>query len=84
VAPLTDEEIGQVGSLPWDGVIGPKVTTFSGTEFLDSEKFLHVDYVKNALEGRFTPRLTTQVSSEEYKLRMQANAKCFIIITIYF
>lgn len=77
VAPLTDEEIGQVGSLPWDGVVGPKVSTFNGMDFLDCEKFLHVDYVKNALEGRFTPRLTTQVSSEEYKLRMQALAKSY-------
>ena len=77
VAPLTDEEIGQVGLLPWDGVVGPKVSTFGGVEFLDCEKFLHVDYVRNALEGRFTLRLTTQVSSEEYRLRMQAIAKCY-------
>ncbi len=77
VAPLTDEEIGQIGALPWDGVVGPKVSTFGGTEFLDCEKFLHVDYVKNALEGRFTPRLTAQVSSGEYKLRMQAMAKSY-------
>lgn len=77
VAPLSDEEIGQVGALPWDGVVGPKVSTFSGVEFLDCEKFLHVDYVKNALEGRFTPRLTTQVSSTEYQLRMEAISKCY-------
>lgn len=77
VAPLTDEEIGQVGALPWDGVVGPRISTFGGVEFLDCEKFLHVDYVKNALEGRFTPRLTTQVSSEEYQLRMEAIAKCY-------
>lgn len=80
VAPLTDEEIGQVGGLPWDGVVGPKISTFGGVEFLDCEKFLHVDYVKNALEGRFTPRLTTQVSSEEYHLRMQAIAQCYSIV----
>ncbi|MDF0674568.1 MAG: hypothetical protein P0120_09590 [Nitrospira sp.] len=80
VAPLTDEEIGQVGALPWDGVVGPKISTFGGVEFLDCEKFLHVDYVKNALEGRFTPRLTTQVSSEEYRLRMQAIARCYSIV----
>ena len=80
VAPLTDEEIGQVGSLPWDGVVGPKMSTFGGVEFLDCEKFIHVDYVKNALEGRFTPRLTTQVSSEEYKLRMQAIATCYSVV----
>ncbi len=80
VAPLTDEEIGQVGGLPWDGVVGPKISTFGGVEFLDCEKFLHVDYVKNALEGRFTPRLTTQVSSEEYRLRMQAIARSYVIV----
>ncbi len=77
VAPLTDEEIGQIGALPWDGVTGPKVSMFGGVEFLDCEKFLHVDYVKHALEGRFTPRLTTLVSSEEYMLRMRAIAKCY-------
>ena len=82
VAPLTDEEIGQVGALPWDGVVGPKISTFGGVEFLDCEKFLHVDYVKNALEGRFTPRLTTQVSSEEYQLRMEAIAKCYSIVGV--
>ena len=26
VSPLTDEEIGQAGTLPWDGVPGPKLT----------------------------------------------------------
>ena len=77
VAPLTDEEIGQVGGLPWDGVAGPRIATFNGVEFLDCEKFLHVDYVINAVEGRFTPRLTAQVSSEEYRLRMQAIAQVY-------
>lgn len=80
VAPLTDEEIGQSGSLPWDGVVGPKVSTFGGIEFLDCEKFLHVDYVRNAVEGRFSPRLTTQVSSDEYRKRMQAIARIYEIL----
>jgi len=80
VAPLTDEEIGQVGSLPWDGVVGPKVSIFSGAEFLDCEKFLHVDYVRNALDGRFSPRLTTQISSDEYRMRMQSIARVYDIV----
>ena len=80
VAPLTDEEIGQIGALPWDGVSGPKVSNFGGAAFLDCEKFLHVDYVRNALEGRFSPRLTTQVSSEEYKRRMQSIARVYELI----
>ena len=80
VAPLTDEEIGQVGSLPWDGVIGPKVSNFGGVDFLDCEKFLHVDYVTNAMEGRFSVRLTSQVSSDEFKNRMQAIARTYEIL----
>lgn len=80
VSPLTDEEIGQIGALPWDGVVGPKISMFGGTEFLDCEKFIHVDYVLNALEGRFTPRLTTQVSSAEYKSRMTVMAKVYAVL----
>lgn len=33
---------------------------------------MHVDYVRNALDGRFTPRLTNHVSSDEYRNRMLA------------
>lgn len=80
VAPLTDEEIGQEGSLPWDGLAGPKLSTFGGREFLDCEKFLHVDYVRNALEGRFTPRLMAQISASEYKQRMFAINRCYSAI----
>ena len=80
IAPLTDEEIGQIGSLPWDGVNGPKVSSFGGVDFLDCEKFLHVDYVTNALEGRFSVRLTSQVSSDEFKKRMQAIARTYEIL----
>jgi len=80
VAPMTDEEIGQVGLLPWDGVVGPKISNFGGTDFLDCEKFIHVDYVTNALEGRFSPRLTTQVSSEEFRSRMLAMARIYDVL----
>lgn len=82
VAPLTDEEIGQIGALPWDGVVGPKISTFNGKEFVDCEKFLHVDYVKNAMENRFSPRLTAQVSSGEFKNRMQAIARVYDILGV--
>ena len=30
VAPLTDQEIGQIGSLPWDGVSGPQIVQRDG------------------------------------------------------
>ena len=56
VAPLTDEEIGQrPGSIPWDGVPGPQVgTDANGATVADFASFAHVDYVENALRGRFS------------------------------
>src|SRR5205807_9517933 len=46
VAPLTDEEIGQVGSLPWDGNPGPKVVSINNQLFAECASFMHVDYVQ--------------------------------------
>ncbi len=80
VAPLTDEEIGQSGSLPWDGVAGPTVRTIGGQEFAECESFLHVDYVQQALDGRFSLRLTARVSSEEYERRMRAMGLVYSVI----
>ncbi len=80
VAPLTDEEIGQAGSLPWDGVRGPAMTTINGQQFVECESFLHVDYVREALDGRFTLRLTGRVSSEEYARRVQAMGIAYEIV----
>jgi hypothetical protein len=79
VAPLTDEEIGQIGTLPWDGNPGPKVVTSNGQQFARCESFLHVDYVQAALEGRFTSRLTGRVTSEEYKRRVLAMAFTYVV-----
>ena len=80
VAPLTDEEIGQTGLLPWDGVMGPNIVTMNGASFAECADFLHVDYVRQALEGRFSLRLTTRVSSDEYALRMMAIARVYSIL----
>lgn len=70
VAPLTDEEIGQVGSLPWDGNPGPKVITINNQQFVDVASFFHVDYVKTALDNRFTLRLLSRITAEEYQRRV--------------
>jgi hypothetical protein len=80
VAPLTDEEIGQIGSLPWDGNPGPKVVTIDGQDFVESASFLHVDYIQTALEGRFTSRLTARVSTEEYERRVLAMAFVYRVV----
>jgi hypothetical protein len=74
VAPLTDEEIGQSGKTPWDGIPGPKVISVNGIQFIECEGFLHADYVRSALENRFTARLTGQIGTDEYQNRILAAA----------
>ncbi|HLM57949.1 MAG TPA: hypothetical protein VK422_17725 [Pyrinomonadaceae bacterium] len=75
VSPLTDEEIGQVGSLPWDGVPGPRVVTINGERFADYPSFAHTDYVQNALDNKFSIRVTSHIDLEEYQSRSLAMAQ---------
>jgi hypothetical protein len=70
VAPLTDEEIGQIGSLPWDGVTGPKIIQVDGKDVVEIASFLHVDYVTNAVENRFSTRLLSRITIDEYRRRI--------------
>lgn len=71
-SPLTDEEIGRTGSLPWDGVPGPRDVTAGGVKFAEYASFAHVDYVLNALAGRFSLRVTAHITPEEYQRRVLA------------
>ena len=79
--PLTDEEMGQFGPLPWDGVNGPRIINFDGIEHAEFANFYHVDYVQNALNGKFTMRLTGAVDSKEYENRVLAMAAVHGAIT---
>jgi hypothetical protein len=81
VAPLTDEEIGQIGSLPWDGVPGPRVVHDGGQDFVEMASFLHVDYVTNAVENRFSNRLTSRIGAEEYQRRVLAAARVHWVLS---
>lgn len=74
VAPLTDEEVGQTGQTPWDGILGPQVVTVNNQQFIECQGFLHADYVRSALENRFSARLTAQTTAEEYANRVLAAA----------
>jgi hypothetical protein len=80
VSPLTDEEIGQIGNLPWDGVPGPQVVLQNGEEFAEFASFQHVDYVQNALSGKFTLRQTARVDAPEYERRVLALALCYLAL----
>jgi len=72
VIPLTDEEIGEIGGVPWDGVPGPQVIVDAGQTFAEYNSFVHADYVRNALADRFTMRLTSKVDFREYTDRIMA------------
>jgi hypothetical protein len=76
VAPLTDEEIGSTGQLPWDGVTGPRVAP--GTQDkVDYADFEHVDFVRNSLSGKFSLALTSLINTERYLARVLAMARAY-------
>jgi hypothetical protein len=77
VAPLTDEEIGQQGQLPWDGEVGPKLVTVGGKRYAEFPSFNHSDYVQNALNKKFTLRLTSHIQAQEYQDRVLAMALAY-------
>ena len=72
VSPMTDEEIGQNGNLPWDGVVGPKVMNTQDKDQIEYVDFDYVDYVGNMLENKFTLKLTSQVDISKYESRIMA------------
>jgi hypothetical protein len=80
VAPLTDQEIGQIGDMPWDGVPGPKVVVVNGQEFADYASFRHVDLVRNAVAGKLTLRLTARIDAREYENRVFAAALAYLAL----
>jgi hypothetical protein len=80
VAPLTDEEIGQSGDLPWDGIAGPRVVVENGKRFVELTDFLHADYVRQAVENRFSTRLTSRVSVTEYQSRILALSRVYAAV----
>lgn len=74
-APLVDDEIGQVSGVSWDGIAGPLVVDVGGILFLEGADFLHADYVEEALNGRWSIRITASVTTAEYTGRTRAMAR---------
>jgi hypothetical protein len=82
--PFTDEEIGMVpvaqgplkGKLaPWDGVRGPRRTTFGGKPVIEYDNELRVDYID--LLGTMTAALTSRIDLQEYQARTLAMAAVY-------
>jgi len=79
IAPLTDDEIGQSGTLPWDGIPGPKEVAINGQHFIEFASFLNADYVRQAVDNRFSVRLMSRISVEEYQWRMIAACRIYSV-----
>ncbi len=79
VAPLTDEEIGQAGSLPWDGITGPRVVSHNGERHVEIASFLNADYVRQVMQNRLSIRLTAQISAEDYQDRILAVSRAYSV-----
>ncbi|HEX8510623.1 MAG TPA: hypothetical protein VF635_14145, partial [Propionibacteriaceae bacterium] len=77
VIPLTDEEIGVLGDLPWDGVTGPTVVEIGNARVAEYPSLAHADYVLNALANRFTLAHTAAVDDVEYKSRVLAMIRVY-------
>lgn len=80
VSPLTDQEIGQIGGLPWDGVVGPKVVTVGTQEFAEYPNSRRIDYVLNAIQKLFTLRLTGRITAREYQQRVLAVSWAYLAL----
>lgn len=79
VSPLDQAEIGSVGDRPWDGVPGPRlVGSANGEKVVEYASFDHVDYVRSALDGRFSLVGTGRVTAAEYEARVLAMARAYI------
>ncbi|WCM63720.1 hypothetical protein [Paenibacillus polymyxa] len=68
ISPMTDEEIGQEGTLPWDGIQGPK--EIPGENVVQYVSMDYADYVNQALKNQFTLALTGKVNVKEYQERV--------------
>lgn len=82
VSPLTDEEIGQAGTLPWDGVPGPKLTLVADKKVVEYSALDNIDYVANALQDKFSLALTGQVDVREYEARVLLMAQVYRVLGI--
>jgi hypothetical protein len=77
VSPLTDQENGQIGSLPWDGVSGPRLLHAQNGAVVEYATFAFVDYVEHALHNKFTLSLTGTITTRQYLARVLAMARVY-------
>jgi hypothetical protein len=82
VTPLTDEEIGVTGDLPWDGIPGPRLVEAGEERVVEYSAFDHADYVDSSLKGRFTLARTARVADVEYQARTLAMLRTYAALGV--
>jgi hypothetical protein len=74
ISPLTDEEIGIVGDMPWDGIKGPVRVGEGPASVVEYTDIDYADYVDQALARKLTAALTARIDYGEYSRRVLAMA----------
>lgn len=80
IAPLTDTEIGQIGTLPWDGIPGPRIVEVEGQKMVEYAAFLNADYVRLSLQNRFSIRQTARLTADDYQSRIIASCRTYNVL----
>ncbi|MGR3887737.1 hypothetical protein [Pseudomonas sp. 1152_12] len=70
VIPLTDHEIGLLGSPAWDGRTGPTLIESQGRTLVQYQAYEYSDYTQAALAGQLSLAVTGQTSTEQYHQRV--------------
>jgi len=75
ITPLTDQEIGLLEEPAWDGISAPRADFSKGVvSYLSLD---NSDYVREALNRRFTVRLTRLIDTKEYAARTWAMLRVY-------
>lgn len=80
VAPMTDRETGLEDAPAWDGIKGPRLVHKGDSDYVVTDNFHHVDYVKQTLNNKFTMVETMKVDQEAYQARVLATARMYEFI----
>jgi hypothetical protein len=80
--PLTDQELGQDGGVPWDGIGGPTVVVHEGKEYAEYLRDEYADYVLNTIANKFTLALVGRVGLNEYRDRLFSMARVYNVLDV--
>ncbi len=74
--PLTDEAIGLDGSIPWDGINGPRIVE-GRCRVIEYSSISYGDYVRTSLENGFNVAKIGNITPKEYIARTVVMARAY-------